>query len=304
MDLVRIQHRLDDFQRRRPPLAFLVALADRVRLDRGGQKAALLAYYGFVSLFPLLLVLVTVLQVVLAGDPELQEQVVDTALSQIPVVGDELKSIGPSGSRGWILVGGTLVALWAGLRVLDTLQAVLEQLWGIPPTDRTGLIARKARSLVLLAILATALGAVAAIGVGVSLIELPQVGRILSLVLTIALAAGVVLASFVLLETGGPGWREQVPGALFAGAGWVVLQQVGTWFISARVQGASGTYGAFGIVLGLLAWLVLLGWLMVIAIELNVVLNRRAWPVPLFPDLEGSEPEPAQTDDAVRSDSS
>ena len=58
---------------------------------RAPTSTALITYYGFLSLFPLLLLLVTVLGFVLQGDPQLQAQLLDSALAEFPVIGSQLR---------------------------------------------------------------------------------------------------------------------------------------------------------------------------------------------------------------------
>ena len=282
MDLMSVQRRLDAVQRANRPVAFVVGVAKHTGTDRGSQLAALVAYYGFFSLFPLLLVLVTFARVVLAGDPSLQDKVIDTALDQVPVVGSELGDVGSTAGSGWILLVGTVVALWAGLGVLDTVQDIVQRVWEIPPAEQTGFLSRKLRSLSLIVVFGVALGLVMAIGVAAAVVELPLLARLVTVVLTFILASAVALTALVVLGGGGPPWRDHIPGALLIGLGWVLLQLVGTWVIDARIRGASSTYGTFAVVLGILLWLTILGWLVVLACEINVVRSKRLWPVDLF----------------------
>lgn len=282
MDVEQLSHRLDAFQQNRRPLAFLVGVLRHTIDDRGAQLAALLAYYGFLSLIPLIVVLVTVLRVVIAGDPALQQRVLDTALAQIPVVGDDLGQVTTPDASGWILAVGTLIALWAGLGVLDTMQDIVQQVWEIPRVQQRGFLSRKLRSLALLVVLAVALGAVMAIGLAGTVVDLPVIARILTAMLTFVLASSVALVAFAVVGVGGPPWRDHLPGAVIIGAGWVVLQVVGTWLVTTRVSTASNSYGTFAVVIGLLAWLSILAWLVVLAAEVNVVRSKRLWPVSLL----------------------
>ena len=55
--------------------------------DRASSLAALIAYYAFVSLFPLLLAFVSILGFVLEDNPTLRADVLDSALARIPVLG-------------------------------------------------------------------------------------------------------------------------------------------------------------------------------------------------------------------------
>src|SRR5436305_1439782 len=89
--LERLVRRIDARQQRTPVLAFPFAVLKKFGDDRAGGLAALLAYYGFVALFPLLLLLVTVLGLALKGNASLQRRVLQSALSDFPIIGDQLR---------------------------------------------------------------------------------------------------------------------------------------------------------------------------------------------------------------------
>src|SRR5262245_36707641 len=97
----QLVRRVDRFQQRHVVLGFPWAVMQKFGNDQAGGKAALMAYYGLFALFPLLLLLATILGFVLAGDPALRQDLIDSALSNIPVIGDQLKSDAhpPAGNR-------------------------------------------------------------------------------------------------------------------------------------------------------------------------------------------------------------
>src|SRR5579862_1739729 len=82
----------DRFQRRHGWLAFPLAVRQKYSDDQGSYLAATVTYYGFFSIFPLLLVLTTVLGFVLRGHPHLERQIVHSALGQFPLLGSQLKA--------------------------------------------------------------------------------------------------------------------------------------------------------------------------------------------------------------------
>src|SRR4051812_27949803 len=111
--------RIDRFQQARSYVAFPVAVAKKFGDDAAGNLAALIAYYGFLSLFPLLLALTTVLATVLVGHPHLQERILDSALAQFPVIGDQIRQNVHSLHRSGIaLAVGVAGALWGGMGVM------------------------------------------------------------------------------------------------------------------------------------------------------------------------------------------
>jgi len=119
---VSITERLDDLQRRHPAAGFPLAVLYKYFDDQGGSLAALIAYYAFLSLFPLLLLLSTILGIVLVGHPGLQDQVLHSALSQFPVIGDQLGQPKRVGGGVIGLVVGILGALYGGLGVAQAQQ--------------------------------------------------------------------------------------------------------------------------------------------------------------------------------------
>src|SRR6476620_10183789 len=82
---------IDAYQRRHRWLGFPIAAVYKFGDDQGQYLAALITYYGFLSLFPLLLLLVTILGFALDGDPHLRAELIDSALAQFPVIGSQLR---------------------------------------------------------------------------------------------------------------------------------------------------------------------------------------------------------------------
>ena len=142
----------DRWQRERAAVAFPVAVVRKFLDDRASSLAALVAYYAFLSLFPLLLVLVSLLGFALEDDPALQEEVLDSALARIPVVGAQLgDDVEPLTGSTAALAIGLAGALWAGLGVTVALLRAFENIWDVPRVDqRSGLRARARGLLVLL----------------------------------------------------------------------------------------------------------------------------------------------------------
>ncbi|MGA8926223.1 MAG: YhjD/YihY/BrkB family envelope integrity protein, partial [Solirubrobacterales bacterium] len=81
----------DAYQRRHRWLGFPIAVVYKFGDDQGPYLTALITYYGFLSLFPLLLLLVTILGFVLQGDPHLQDKVVNSTLAELPIIGSQLR---------------------------------------------------------------------------------------------------------------------------------------------------------------------------------------------------------------------
>ncbi|MHA3705108.1 YihY/virulence factor BrkB family protein [Jatrophihabitans sp. YIM 134969] len=272
--------RLDGFQRRHPGVGYPLGVLYKYVDDGGGYLAALIAYYAFVSLFPLLLLLSTVLGFVLSGHPALQEQVLGSALAQFPVVGDQLGT--PKAIGGGIvgLVVGVLGSLYGGLGVAQALQHAMNTAWAVPRNSRPNPFAARGRSLVLLATAGLALlGTTVLSSFGASSLgSLGAVGRVLLLVASIAINGVAFVFAFRIATTRDVTVRDVAVGALLAAVAWQVLQTVGVTYVRHVVNGASATNGVFALVLGLLAFLYLTAVIVVFCIEINVVRVDRLHP--------------------------
>lgn len=265
----RLLRAADRFQQQHAILAVPIAVVKKFGDDQAGKHAALLSYYGFLSLFPLLLVFVTLLANALAGDPELQQEVIDAAIAQFPVLGTQIQdSIRVIQGSGISLVVGILGTLWGGLGITQSAQDAMNSVWSIPRRHRPNFWLRLARSLASLAVVAAAVLAAAAL---TQLGPLPFVG---SLLLNLAL---LILLFQVLTGRRVP-WRQLLPGAASAAAGWSILQTLGVYILDRQLAQANLIYGVFAVVIVLLSWLYLSAQLLLYAAELNVVLARRLWP--------------------------
>jgi YihY family inner membrane protein len=272
--------RIDGWQQRRRALSFLVATFVRYREDRGRQFGALLSYYGFISLFPLLLVLVTVLGIVLDDNADLRRRILDTVYERIPVIGAQLRESTTSlPSSGVTLLVGVLVSLWAGLAVVRQAQDALNLQWSVPWFRRPGLVERSVRAIGALVVVgAGILVATAATNAAAFLPELAGPGRVLGALLAIVVNVAVLTASFRVLIRSKVAWRTLLPGGIVGGIALWFLQLVGGEYVARVILDASDVYGTFAVMFGLLVWIALLARVTLLAGEINVVRAKRLWP--------------------------
>ncbi len=267
----------DRLQRRRSTLGFPIAVVRKFSDDQAGNLAALLAYFGFFSIFPLLLVLVTVLGFVLKGDSDLYAKIVDGAIGQFPVIGDDLKVNGLKGSTVALVVG-VATAIWAGLGVTLAGQRAMDRVWDIPQRERRNFLTARLRGLLVLVVLGTLnvaiTGGVGLLVGGLGGTELKVAGFIASALLDVLL----FWAAFRLLTSAEVSTRNLVLGILLAAFFWAALQAVGGFYVDRVVSRANATYGFFAIVIGLLSWLYLGAQLVLLSAEANVVRVRGLWP--------------------------
>jgi YihY family inner membrane protein len=276
----RLLRRADAVQRGHPALAFPFAVLKKYSDDRAGQLAALISYYGFFSLFPLLLIFTTIVSLVVRNDAELQQALLDSALSKFPVVGTQIqRSIGHlSGSTVTLVVGG-VVALWAGTAVVSAAQSAMDDVWDVPRAERPGLVRRVIRALLLLLVFGGSIAASTFLtGIEVRTGWTSVVWESLFLLSSVAISVGVFAFAYRMLTVANVRWKEVLPGAVVAAIAWTVLLLLGSWLVDRHIRQATAVYGALAWVIGLLAWIALAAQVFLIGAEINVVRVRRLWP--------------------------
>jgi len=270
---VAVAERLDLFQRRHPWAGFPLAVVYKYFDDFGAYLAALLTYYGFVSLFPLLLLLSTILGFVLSGDQRLQHEVLSSALRQFPVIGGELATPKRLGGGPVGLVVGIAGSLYGGLGVAQAFQYATNTVWGVPRNNRPNPFRARGRSVVLLATVGfailgtTALSIAGGGGAGV----LGTAGKSLALAASVVINVAMAIFAFRFAPARRLSVRDVVPGAIAAALIWQLLQSFGVIYVRHVVERASATNAVFAIVLGLLAFLYITATVVLLCVEINVV---------------------------------
>jgi membrane protein len=291
MDVLRPIRAFDRMQQRHRFLAVPMAVIKKFSDDGAGGLAALIAYYGFFSVFPLLLVFVTVLGYVFHGDPSLQHSIKSSVLGRIPVIGPGVQNSQLSGHLTALVIG-VVVSLWAGLGVTNAAQNAFDRVWAIPHKERADFIKRRLRGLLLVSVLgllfvvsSAASGLVAG---GLGGWELKVAGIATSLLINLVLFG----TAFRLLTARSIPTRSLWLGVVLGGVMWEILQVAGGLYVSHVIRRASETYGTFATVIGLLAWLHLGAYANLIAAEANVVVARGLWPRSLIgPPLAPADEE-------------
>ena len=290
---------LDRFQQRHPVLGFPFAVRQKFAEDQGGYLAASVTYYAFFSIFPLLLVLVTLLGYALQGDPGLQHRVLDSALADFPVIGPQLRDNVHS-LRGSVpaLAVGIGVAVWAGTGVALAFENALDHIWGVPIRRRANPLLARVRALVWIAAIGgiTLVGTV--LGSASAFATYGPAVRVAAVVVSLAINIVVFLAAFRVLTSHSPTWRDVLPGALVAAVAWEVLQAAGGYIVDRQLRHASSTYGVFAIVIGLLSWIYLAATVTLLSAEINVVRANRLWPRSF--SLLSEQPLTTGDEDALR----
>ena len=278
---------VDRFQQRLPGLSFVVAVWKKFGDDQAGNLAALIAYYAFVSLFPLLLILFTVLNIVLRDNQELQDEVIRSALTDYPGFASLLQnSVKSFNETGPALVFSVILTVLGTRGVANAIQNALNSVWEVPREHRPGFPWSWLRSFGL--ILVVGVGVIAtsvASGFVSAATFLPGFAlKAAGIAVTLVFNVGLFWLAFRLATAKAVTWRELRSGAILGGIVWEILQLAGGYYVTHALVHSKSLYGStIGVVLGLIAWLYLQAQATLYVAETNVVWVRKLWPRSLAP---------------------
>jgi YihY family inner membrane protein len=286
----KVVRAVDRWQQEHEVPAFVFAVIKKFGDDRGSMLAVTLAYYGFMALFPLLLVLTTVLGFV--GNRHIDQSVIGSTLKQFPVYGQQIGKNVDHPLHGSVvgLVIGLLGLVYGSLGIAQAAQHAMAQIWNVPGVVRPGFFPRLVRALLLFLTLGVAMAAGAALSAGATVAGRGVLYRVVAVALELALNVALYLIAFRVLTPKQVGARDLVPGAVVAGVAYSALLTLGTALIQHQLRHAQAVYGQYGFVLGLISWLYLVATITLYAAEVNVVRARHLWPRSIVqPPLTGAD---------------
>lgn len=272
-------HKIDTFQKRHHFTAFTYAVIKKYGEDHAGYNAALLTYYAFLSLFPLLLLLTTLVNSIIGNHPHLEDTIISGLTNYFPVLGSQLSShVHTLHQSGFALVAGAFFLLYGARGVADVWRHGMQDVWGVPRRKREGFPIGLIKSLgivvigglgFLLASVSATMAAAAGHGwgfrglsIGINLIILFW---LFTFLLNISLPKHVTL-------------KEIRVGAAVAAIGLVILQAFGGYVLSRELKSLDALYSYFAIALGLLFWIYLQAQMLYYAAEIAVVSSKKLWP--------------------------
>ncbi len=266
-----------------PVIGTALRVQERYTEDRADALAAAIGLFGFLSLFPLLALVLSIVGRVLEGDPVLRARAINAVTQSVPALSTLAGGKGQVAATinaitenpGSLSLFGSIFLLVAGLRIASGAQQASSAVFRVELP--TGLMARLTQLRALaatgtLALLGAALGGTAGVDLsnGVEGLARSLVLLGLSLLLNVALFA----VAYRLFTPGpGPAWRVLLPGAVLGGTGWMALQVFGATYISQQAGKEGSAYGALGTIVGLLLLLYIAGRLYLYGAELAAVLG-------------------------------
>lgn len=267
--------RLRPLRRRSRIADFSLDVLDAYSRHRTGRNASLLAYMGLLTVFPLLLAGTTILGLVLEGDTELQEAILDSFVSKIPVVGPALIQNQGAISGSWVALAiGLIGALWGSLRAFNALQTSLDDIWEVE-TGRHNYFVQRLNSLIFIGAIGIAQGGSVALGLAVAHAGLPRTSQFLLTVGGLVLNVATVGAIYRYLTSRAMTWRMVWPGTLFTSVLYTVLQFAGTNILTRRSASAEEVYGGFAALIVLAFWISIHALIALIGGEVNAAVERR-----------------------------
>lgn len=288
MDVKSRLERFDDAQQQRPKLAIPLATVKKFGEDKSTNLASMMAFWAFFSIFPLFLAGVTLLSWFVPEQDRVR--VLGQVATYFPLL--DVSTIGALSGSVLALVVGLGSAFWSGSAVVRVTQDAFNTVWEVPRIERPKLGEQLKRSILVMSTIGVGLLA-STLTIGFvsgdnPSVDLGPLSLLLGYGLAIAFDIGLFIAAFRLLTDRQISTRDVVPGAVFAGVAFWILQSISSIIITRHLSGAQETYGNFATVITIMWWFYLQSQLTLLGAQVNVVLKRRYWPRSL---LGGPETE-------------
>ncbi|HEX5448167.1 MAG TPA: YihY/virulence factor BrkB family protein [Candidatus Saccharimonadales bacterium] len=277
----RLISKIDQYQKSHKWAGFVYAVIKKYGDDQGGYQAALLTYYGFLSIFPLLLAATSILQIILRSYPGLQHSIINHATNFFPVVGEQFQSnVHGLGSAGLVLVVSLLTTIWGAKGVADAFQYDMNRIWGVPRTERPGFPGKALKSLSVIFLGGIGLIVTAFLAGFASSIGRQTIFRVFSIIVSILLLFGIFWGVFKLglASSSKVNRHALLRSALTAAIGTEILQIAGGYLVTHELNNLKHLYGTFAATLGLLFWIYLQSRVVIYSAEVGVVYGKNLWP--------------------------
>lgn len=277
--LARIMVRLDNLQLNNSVLGFMYGVIKKYGDDEGGNQAALVTYFGFLSLFPLLVAALSLTELSFARSTHLQSKILTALNSYFPLVGHQLESNVHSTSKVGIALGISLILTIYGAKgVAKALRQAMDHIWQVPRAERLSGVKGILRSLAIIAIGGSGFivtGVLSSYGLGNNGSIVIQVSiMILSFIVTYIF----LILVFKLSISRNTELRFMIFGALIGAIGLQIVQAAGGFVITHELKHFSSLYGSLALVLVVLFWIYLQVRILLYATEVDTVRHFGLWP--------------------------
>ncbi len=276
--------KFDSWQQNSNRLAFIVATIHRFGQQKTGYQAALITYYGFLSLFPLLLVFTSIVNIVASGNQQFKKQILEYASSYIPILSDQLQSnIQASSKSGLILVVSLLLLFYGARAGADAFRYAVNNVWQTPKKQRLSFPANYFSSVYIIILGGIGFLASAALSAYAGGLGSLFVFKLLSLALNGLLLTATFFVLFkIALTKSAVTNRDLIIGSVLSGIGILILHLLGGYILTSQLRNLRDLYGTFALILGVLFWIYLQVRVVMFSLMANYIHKEKLWPISLL----------------------
>jgi len=273
-------NRLDRFQQRHPALAFPLAVIKKYNEDETGYQGALITYYGFLSLFPLLIVATSLIHMLGSDNQQLQDKLFTSINNYFPQFGNDLQtSIHTSTRSGLALVIGLIITFYGARGIAEATRHAINHIWEVPKQERAGFPKGLLKNLALIVGGGIGfLGAAVLSGYATATFKHSFYLRLFPTLASFFMLLAVFTFVFRVASSAKRSWHDLLPGAAVAAVGLQILQSIGGYLITHQLHRLDGAYGRFGLVLAILFWIYLQVQVFLYASQINAVHTLKLYP--------------------------
>ncbi|WP_435153052.1 YihY/virulence factor BrkB family protein [Haladaptatus sp. DFWS20] len=258
--------------------------------------AAGIAYNAFISLAPILLLLLIVVNVVGGG---LEDRIIDVASGSLPrPIFNVIEQVfqGDSAATGASFIG-LVVLVWGSLKIFRSLDTAFSEIYDSEAEN--SLTDQLKDGIVVLGGLTFAIIATVAVSAVFSAFSntVPYLGLLTPLVLV----GGLILAFFpmyYLFPDVELDWKHVLPGTVFAAVGWAALQALFQVYLTFKGGGSASLFGG---VIVIITWLYFSGLVLLLGAVINAIIGEHAAPVSGTADRSATS-RPVERETSLTSD--
>jgi membrane protein len=280
----KLTHGVDRFQQKYPVFGFPIAVVKRYSEDQIGRQAALITYYGFLALFPLILAFITIIGIIVQNDPDLQAKIYSQLFQHFPALGEDLaRSFHSLKSSGIPLIIELLVLIYGARGVVVSLQEAFNRVWHTQKDVSSNFFLDNMRNLAM----------IMAVGVGMTATTVASywLTTVLRVNLATTIFVGIINLLFAILlflvvfrlgTSGNIRLKNLGVGAVIAAVGLIIVQHFGAYIMGQELPKLRGAYGSFALTLGMMFWIYLQAQIIMYSLVTTAVRTQHDWPKKLL----------------------
>ncbi|ERH58113.1 YihY family inner membrane protein [Bacillus velezensis] len=265
-------------------MSFIKELFARFSLHEGQSKSAELAYFFLLSLFPLMIFMLTLTAYLPISAEDVlgavDQYAPDSAMSMVKSITEQTLNK----RSGGLLSFGIIAVIWSASNGMNAIVRAFNHAYEVEE-NRSFIIIRLTSIFLTIAMVVTILialllpvfgreiGMLAADFIGASDLFL-QVWSVVRWGISPLILLIVFTALYIFAPNKRLSLRFVLPGAVFAAAGWIIVSMLFSFYVGTFAN-YSATYGSIGGIIVLMIWFYLTGTLLILGGEINALLHKR-----------------------------